>query len=142
MTDLYIDANDHVLGRLASSVAKNLLKGNTIFVVNAEKAIVSGSPQATFDFFRAKITRGDPYHGPFYPNVPDRVIKRVVRTMLPKNDKGRTALKRLRVFLSVPEDLKGRKFERIKSAENNLNCKYITLGRVSEVVSGRKIGGN
>ncbi len=140
MAELYLDASDHVLGRLASNVAKSLLKGNSVIIVNAEKVVVSGDHKATFDFFRAKIARGDPYHGPFYPQVPDKVVKRVVRGMLPKNHKGKTALKNLRVFISVPDELKGKKFERVKKAENNLNCKFVDLQEISRVVSGRKIG--
>lgn len=139
MTELYIDGSEHVLGRLASGIAKKLLNGDSIFVVNAENIVVSGSHQATFSFFKTKIERGDPYHGPFYPNMPDRIVKRVVRTMLPKNYRGREALKRLRVYLSVPEDLKGKKFGSIKYAENKLSCKFVKLGRVTEVVSNRKI---
>lgn len=137
--EIYLDASDQIVGRMSSVVAKKLLRGDTIFIVNAEHAVVSGSQQATFEFFRRRISRGDPYNGPFYPNVPDRVLKRSVRGMLPKNARGREALKRLKVFLSVPEEMKGRKFEKIKEAENNLDFKFTSLGRISQVVSGRKV---
>ena len=141
MAELYVDGSDHILGRMAARVAKSLLKGDNIFIVNAENVVVSGNPKATFNFFREKISRGDPYHGPFYPNMPDRIVRRVVRTMLPKNAKGRAALKRLKVFLSVPEELQSKKFIKIKTAENNLNCKFVELGQVTRVISGRKVGG-
>ena len=140
MNELYIDATDQILGRMASRVAKRLLKGDKIFIVNAEKTIVSGKPQVVFDIYKARISRGDPYNGPFYPNVPDMMVKRTVRGMLPKGPRGRETLKRLRVFLSVPEELKNKKFEKIKEAENNLTHKYVELREVSRVVSGRKIG--
>jgi len=141
MTELYLNADNQILGRMASGVAKSLIKGNSVFIVNAEKAVVSGNQKATFDFFKTKVSRGDPYHGPFYPNMPDRIIKRVVRNMLPKNHTGREALKRLRVFLSVPEELKEKKFESLKTAENKLSCKFVDLQEVSRVISSRKIGG-
>ncbi len=140
MPELYLDASDQIVGRMASKVAKRLLKGDTIFIVNAEKAVISGSPKATFEFFRQRTSRGDPYHGPFYPKLPDMMLKRSIRGMLPKTTRGREALERLKVFLSVPEDLKNKKFEKIKEAENNLDFKFTSLGRISEVVSGRKVG--
>ena len=140
MPELYIDASDQILGRMAAQVAKKLLKGDKIFIVNAEKTIVSGKPQVVFDIYKARISRGDPYNGPFYPNVPDMMVRRTVRGMLPKSLRGREALKRLRVFLSLPPDLKDKKFEKIKEAENNLSNKFVELSEVSRVVSGRKIG--
>ena len=41
-----IDATDLVLGRMANQVAKRLLQGEEIQIVNAEKAIVSGTTKA------------------------------------------------------------------------------------------------
>ena len=43
-----IDANGLILGRLASTVAKRLLSGDEeIHIVNAEKAVISGSRAST-----------------------------------------------------------------------------------------------
>ena len=139
MPELYIDATDQILGRMASKIAKKLLKGDSIFIVNAEKTIVSGKPQVVFQIYKERISRGDPYNGPHYPNVPDMMVKRTVRGMLPKSPRGRDALKRLRVYLSVPEELKDKKFEKIPEAENNLTQKYVELAEVSRVVSGRNV---
>jgi len=130
---MYVDAKDSIAGRLASVVAKELLKGKSVFVVNAEKAVVSGDPKHTGDKFVEKVNRGDPYHGPFYPKVPDRVLKRIVRGMLPYNKpRGREALKRLKVYISIPEELKGKEFAKIKEAENKLEGKFVTIGKLSE----------
>ena len=41
-----IDASNLILGRMASVVAKRLLQGENIIVVNAEKAVVSGKKKA------------------------------------------------------------------------------------------------
>ena len=38
-----IDASNLLLGRLASIIAKRLLSGEEIIVVNAEKAVISGN---------------------------------------------------------------------------------------------------
>lgn len=131
MDSIIIDADNQVAGRLASLAAKELLKGRSVTIVNAEKAVVSGNPDYVFEAFKTKVDRGDPYHGPFYPRRPEQIIKRMVRGMLPKKPKGREALKRLKVHISVPEELSG-KVVKMKASENTLRCKYVTLGSVSE----------
>jgi large subunit ribosomal protein L13 len=128
-----IDAEDCIAGRLASYVAKRLLKGEEIVIVNAEKSVVSGNPKAIQEFFFSKIKKGDPYHGPFYPKQPDRILRRIVRGMLPFHKaKGREAYERLKVFVSVPKDFEGRNFEVIEKTRNKLECKFITLKEISE----------
>jgi large subunit ribosomal protein L13 len=133
MSMIYLDASDKVLGRMASQVAKRLLGGESVFVVNSEKAVVLGNETATIRLQQQKIKRGDPYHGPFYPRKPDMIFKRVVRGMLPyKTPRGRDALKRLRVFVSVPDELKDKQFIEIKGIGNKGECKCMTLQKLAE----------
>ena len=40
---IVVDATDHIAGRLASNVAKLLIKGNRVSVVNCEKIMMSGT---------------------------------------------------------------------------------------------------
>ncbi len=137
MENIY-DAQDCIAGRLASVTAKELIKGRSIYIVNAEKAVMSGDPSYSVRTMREKSERGDPYHGPFYPRRPDQVIKRFVRGMLPKTPRGREALKRLRVYLSVPEELQGKDFVRPEGARNNLRSKYMELGKLAQKVGTKK----
>ncbi len=125
--DMVINGEDRVLGRMASLVAKELLKGRKIAIVNAEKCVVSGNPQATAQAFRERIARGDPYHGPFYPKTPDRIVRRVVRGMLPKKPRGKQALKKLRVFISMPKELEGKEFAKPGGMGRELKGKFLTL---------------
>jgi large subunit ribosomal protein L13 len=127
LADVLIDASDKVLGRMGSLAAKELLKGRKVVIVNAEKCVVSGNPQATAGSFRERIARGDPYHGPFYPKAPDRIVRRVVRGMLPKSPRGREALRSLRVFISLPGEYEGREFAKLGGAENRLKGKFLVL---------------
>lgn len=138
--DMIIDAENAILGRLASKVAKELLLGKNIAIVNAEKAVVSGNPRYSLEFFKGKISRGDPYKGPFYPRSPDRILKRVVRGMLPyKKFQGKKAYKRLHVFISVPEEFRGEKILKLKEVENRLEKKFISLGVLSEMLGAKKL---
>lgn len=135
--EIIIDATNCVMGRLASRVGKELAKGSMVHVVNVEKAVVSGDPVYLKALYKQKIDRGDPTHGPFYPKTPDLMFRRVVRGMLPKTGKGRDALKKLRVYISMPHEMKGKKAICVKGAENKLSCKYTELGALCE-----KIGAN
>ncbi|MFQ6020999.1 MAG: 50S ribosomal protein L13 [Candidatus Aenigmatarchaeota archaeon] len=124
---MIIDANGAILGRLASRVAKKLLKGEEIIIINAEKAIVSGNPRASIKIFLEKTQIGDPHKGPFYPRYPDKIIRRTVRGMLPyKREKGKKALRRLKVYISS-NNMKG---EKICKDVKDLRTKYITLGEI------------
>lgn len=127
--DIIIDAQGCVAGRIASVAAKELLKGNKVHVINAEKAVITGKPKYTVSKYKEKRDRGDPYKGPFYPRIPDRILKRMVRGMLPyKKPMGKQAFKCLRVYLSVPEQFQGK--ETIK-APGTPGKKAITLEELS-----------
>ena len=104
-----IDADGLILGRLASKVAKMLLMGEKIIVVNAEKAVISGQKRHNIKNYhdRSQIhTHTNPRRGPFWPKTPNNFVRRTIRGMLPwKKNRGRTAYKNLKVFMGVPEDL-------------------------------------
>ncbi len=133
MDSIVVDAANRPAGRVASSAAKNLLEGKTVLIVNAGLAIVSGNPRYSIGVFSGKVKRGDPYHGPFYPRQPDRILRRIVRGMLPKKARGREALRRLRVFSDMPEGFKGID---MKPRANAPAYKHITLKRLSRSVGG------
>jgi len=50
-----IDANGLIMGRLASNVAKMLLSGEEVSIVNAEQAVISGSKVTTFEAWAGDI---------------------------------------------------------------------------------------
>jgi len=112
-----IDASGHILGRLSSIIAKRLLNGERIVVVNAEKAVITGDESAVFERYKAKYDRGSKEKGPYFPKHPEKIFKRTVRGMLPwSSRRGREAYRRLRVFIGIPEELKDKKFEKVESA--------------------------
>ncbi len=130
-----INAEGHILGRLCSVIAKNLLNGEKIVVVNAEKVVITGDKQMVFERYREKYERGSKEKGPYFPRHPERIFKRTVRGMLPKNRRGREALKNLRVFVGVPDKLRGVNQEKIDHAlleKVSKAEKYVTLKEVSE----------
>ncbi len=130
-----IDAENHVLGRLSSIIAKRLLNGEKIVVVNAEKAVVTGDKHMVFARYKEKYDRGSKEKGPYFPRHPEKIFKRTVRGMLPwKSRRGREAFRRLRVFVSVPKELEGREFVTVDDAllsKISKTEKYVSLGEIS-----------
>lgn len=134
------DAENQILGRLCSVIAKKLLREESVAVVNAEKAVISGKPKVAIKAYLDRVRRGDPLHGPFYPKTPSGIFRRTVRGMLPwHKHKGRQAYKRLRVFISMPEEFIGKKLERVEAADaSKLRTKYITLADLSLALGAKK----
>lgn len=134
---LIVDADHAVLGRAATKIAKQLLQNKELEVVvlNAEKAVITGSPVFTLEKFRQRRARGQSRKGPYYPRRADRIFKRAVRGMLPyQQEKGREALKRLRCFHGVPARYNG-KGTKIEGAHDLRTAKYLTLQQISESIA-------
>ena len=108
-----IDAEDKVLGRLATEIARRLRgkhkaeytphvdTGDYIVVINAEKVVVTGNK------FENKLY----HHHTGYPGglktvnfaklqatKPEMIIEKAVKGMLPKNSLGRAMFKKLKVY--------------------------------------------
>lgn len=134
------DVADQVLGRISTIIAKDLLKGEKVFVVNCEKSILTGNPRFTLETYLKKIGRGDAIHGPFFPRTPDKIFKRTVRGMIPyKKPRGRNAFNNLKVFIGVPEKFKGKTFEKAKVKDvSMLKTKHITLEELSTAIGAKK----
>jgi len=128
---IVIDAEGAVLGRLSTMLAKRLLIGEDVVVINAEKAILSGNPASTLGFYKHRRERGDVYKGPFFPRYPDMLLKRTVRGMLPvKTVRGRNALARLKVYMGCPEEFTGKAIKVDIKKSNVLKCKYTTVANM------------
>ncbi|MEM5804361.1 MAG: 50S ribosomal protein L13 [Candidatus Aenigmatarchaeota archaeon] len=130
-----IDAEGAVMGRLASMIAKELLLGEQITVVNADKAVISGRPTMVKERYLAKIQRGTPTKGPFHPKCSDGIFRRAVRGMLPKNKKGREAFARLRVHVGCPEELK--EVQKMGKSAEDLRCRFIVVKDLAKQFGGR-----
>ena len=136
MEKIFFDAENQVAGRLASRAAREALKGKSVIVVNAEKAIITGNPKFVIKRYYGMTDRGNPYHGPFYPKMPDRMLRRIIRGMLPYGkQRGRQAFRRVRVYNSVPEEFAKQDF--IKAGESSAT-KRITLGVLSERLGAKR----
>jgi large subunit ribosomal protein L13 len=125
-----VDATNHIAGRLCSYVAKMLLKGDNVVVLNAEKAMLSGERYSTIRQWHEYLEIGsivNPIHGPFHARRPDTIITRMVRGMVPKRQpKGMSAMKRLRVYIGVPKNYEGVKGKEFQDAKIRKPVSYYT----------------
>jgi large subunit ribosomal protein L13 len=139
---IIIDASGLILGRMASKVAKRLLKGELITIVNAEKATLSGRHLSRLKDANAFLKIGHPKKGPFHPRRPDQMVRRTVKGMLPhRQPKGADALRRLRVFLGVPSELKTASLQTIPEAHmSKLRCPYTTVGELAKQIGYKSTG--
>ncbi|WP_297519154.1 50S ribosomal protein L13 [Thermococcus sp.] len=138
-----INAEGLILGRLASKVAKMLLEGEEVVIVNADKAIITGNREDIFAKYKQRTelrTRTNPRRGPFYPKRSDEIVRRTVRGMLPwKTDRGRKAYRRLKVYAGIPREFQGKEFETIIEADASriATPKYVTVGEVAKFLGGK-----
>ncbi len=132
---LIVDAENAIMGRLGSYVAKELLKGNEVAVVNSEKAIISGRKKIVVGKVQELMKKGgSSQKGPKFSRLPERLLKRKIRGMLPwAKAKGRAAFKRLRCYKGVG-DVKKEELEQIKKLGHKKPFKYLTIEQIVKLV--------
>ena len=110
---LVIDAEDQVLGRVATKAAQ-LLKGkhkpqytphvdtgDFVIIINADKIRVTGTKASSKEYYRHSGYPGGLKCETFAEAMqkhPERVIEYAVKGMLPKNTLGRAMGKKLKVY--------------------------------------------
>jgi large subunit ribosomal protein L13 len=130
-----INAEGMILGRMASILATRLLTGEEIAVVNAEKAIITGTRARVFSIYQRRRERGSREGGPFFPRRPDHIVKRTIRGMVPyRRERGHDALKRIKVYVGIPKEFAGKEMETLEAASVKRlgNPQFVTLGTVSK----------
>ena len=131
-----VDAKGLILGRMASTIAKRLLEGENIIIMNAEKAVISGKRLSRIKEAKKKLEVGHPKKGPFHPRRPEEIVRRTIKGMLPRRKpKGQQAYRRLKVFVDVPQELKETETQTIPDARSEkLKCPYITVGKLAKEI--------
>jgi large subunit ribosomal protein L13 len=129
-----IDAEGLILGRMASVVAKRLLEGERIDIVNAEGAVVSGKRLKVINDRKEFLNVGGRNRrGPIHYRRPNAMVRRTIRGMLPhRKARGRDAFRRLRVHIGVPRELEAVQLESLPDAHlNRLKGRYVSVGEIA-----------
>ena len=136
---IVVDATDHIAGRLSSHVAKLLIKGNRVSIVNCDKIMISGTRSNIISEYREFLEINSINHwkhGPKHPRRPDTIMKKMIRGMLPKEKpSGKTAHKRLRTYIGRQKEVKSIKkikFEKAMIRKSSSN--YTTMADLGRTV--------
>ena len=135
----FVNAEGLIVGRMCSKVAKRLLNGEEVIILNAEKAVFSGKKKSKILEAHKFLEVGAPMRGPFHYRRPDRFLRKTVRGMVPfKQPKGKNAYKRLKVFTGVPLEFANQKmitFEEASAAK--LKGPHFTPGELAKEIGWR-----
>ncbi len=105
-----VDCRGHLLGRLASIVAKELLSGQYVILVRCEEINISGSfirNKLLFMSYLRKKMNTNPSKGPYHFRSPARMVWRTIRAMMQhKIARCQAALERLKVDHSLEQQEK------------------------------------
>ena len=138
---IVIDGKNQILGRVGTVVAKRALEGENVHILNCEKMIITGNKKDVLAKYNRIEKMSDPIHGPFLPKMPDRLVKRIIRGMLPhKQERGREALKRIKCYIGVPENFEGKETYKVKNSDSSklTTVKYVTIGEISKYLGKNK----
>ena len=160
--EIIIDTRGHLLGRLASVIAKELLLGQNVVALRCEDINISGSlyrNKLKYASFKKKHMNTNPKQGPLHYRQPSKILWRTIRGMIPhKTARGAAALDRLKSFegmphpydrkkrMVVPAALKvlrlrpERKFCRLGDLSSHFGWKYDSL--ITRLEAARKVRSN
>jgi large subunit ribosomal protein L13 len=108
-----VDAEGHILGRLASEIASvlkgkrkptystHLDVGDNVIVVNVEKVLVTGRKRDNKIYFRHSLYPGGDTRTRFrdlQAKQPEEIMRLAVKGMMPKNKLGRAMMKKLKIY--------------------------------------------
>ena len=134
---IVIDAENSRVGRVGTFAAKQLLKGEEVHIINAEKAVISGNKTALVEKYQHRRRlryKGDPERSPTWSNTPHLFVKRLLRGMLNrKKQSGRDAYRKLRVYSGKPEGLKGEPMK-VEGAELGALHRYMRVGELCKLL--------
>ncbi|BAB60301.1 ribosomal protein large subunit L16 [Thermoplasma volcanium GSS1] len=132
-----IDASNTVYGRLSAYVAKQLLNGEEVVIVNASKAVITGDRKFIIDKFKQRLDIGSVRKGPYYPKTPENILRRSIGDMLPKKiTRGKEALSRCKVYRNLPKNVSSEKIEKVDDVMTDKVVGIITLEELSKELGG------
>jgi large subunit ribosomal protein L13 len=124
---------------MCSKIAKLLLNGEEVIILNAEKAVFSGKKKSKVAEAHLFLEVGAPMRGPFHYRRPDRFLRKTVRGMVPyKQPKGKAAYKRLKAYMGIPVEFKAQPMITFDEASAvNLKGPHFTLAELAKEIGWR-----
>ena len=144
--EVIVDGRGHLMGRLASIVAKQLLEGQSITVVRCDEINISGhlaNNRIKFMTYLRKRMNTNPRRGPYHFRAPSMMFFKAVRGMVPrKSPHGQAALAKLKVFDGVPHPYDTKKKMVVPAAlrvlKLNPQSQFCVLGDLAATVGWKR----
>ncbi|MBX4212123.1 50S ribosomal protein L13 [Candidatus Pacearchaeota archaeon] len=133
MNQIIIDATNATLGRLASYAAKQALLGKSVIIVNCNEILITGNRDSIVkEYKEARGRGGSSLRGPHFPKSAERILKRIVRGMLPYTQgRGEAALHRVICHNNTPAEYESAK--KIHAGKEK-PVKTMKLGELSKLL--------
>ncbi len=132
------DGKGLVGGRLSTVVAKKLINNEAVVIYNASEVVIVGTKKAILEKFRRRVNasvKSNPDKGPKYDRIPSKILKRMIKGMLP--NRTRTAERLLKNLKIYNNSIEGVEIEKLKDAEFNERHDSMTLGEISKELGGK-----
>jgi len=136
---ILVNAEGQIVGRMCSKIAKLLINGEEVIILNAEKAVFSGKRKSKIAEAHLFLEVGAPARGPFHYRRPDRFLRKTVRGMLPfKQPKGKTAYKHLKAYMGIPLEFKDQQMISFEDAQStDLKGPHFNLAELAKEIGWR-----
>ncbi|MEM2296200.1 MAG: 50S ribosomal protein L13 [Ignisphaera sp.] len=130
--EIIVDAENTVVGRLASVIAKLAKLGFKVHIINVEKAVVSGDKKTVVESYKLMLkvkTHKNPYRHTIHRSKhPINILKKTIKNMLPKHNWLKNELvKKVKVHMGIPQEFRSKLIIKI------LDCDAAYLGRTKVV---------
>ena len=131
---IIIDGTHATMGRLSSFVAKQALLGKKIIIVNVNEVVIVGKKEDILSKYQILFKKGgSSQKGPRIIRTPERILKRVIRGMLPhKQMRGRDALNNIRCYNEIPTEFL--EVKKIRAGKEKRG-KFILLKELSKLLN-------
>lgn len=129
-----IEGKNAVLGRIAAFAAKKALQGYDVAICNCDDVIIVGNPKSIVEHYHVRLGRGGhSQKGIYFPRTTERIMKRTVRGMLPRDKKrGRDAWARVKCYTDTPKEFEEK--NKLVIAKKELLRNFITLKELSKLL--------
>jgi large subunit ribosomal protein L13 len=123
MNKIIIDAQNGIVGRIASFAAKKALLGNEIVIVNSEKAEISGNKENILSRHLQKRARPNVK----FPSRPDMILKRAIRGMVNyKSGRGEQAFDKIKCYVGIPAEYEKEKKIKLERSKGKIKLEKLS----------------
>lgn len=130
-----IDGKNAILGRLAAYVAKELIKGEEIALINCEQVVITGKKQRIVESLDAKRQRvGTTQKGPKVSRTSEKIVKRAIRGMLPnyRLGRGKEMFGKIKCYVGIPKEFESSKREILDKKITRQGSRRVKVEEISK----------